>query len=220
MKGFLKITGSKIKGFRLNKVCGLMVVLATVRTLMAGESIWLTGVCAAILPFMCQMRDWPRAEGASALADSLSTYLANFFYMAVYLAVVGLLTVAGQAWVPTYEADPYFMQKLMMVVCGDVVFISALCLIGRSLSFPQLLLAGVIMSNGELGFSFMASMAANAGLLDGCFLPCSGFCAVVVIMTLVMAVSGDKMVARAALRKDGSDRKVRGGKAELNKSAA
>ena len=215
MGAFFKITFSKIKGFRLNVVCGLMVVFAIVRTLMAGESIWLTGVCAAILPFMCQMRNWPKAEGVPALVDSLTTYLANFFYMAVYLTVICLLTLAAQAWIPIYEADPYFTQKLAMVVCGDVVFISTLCLVGRSLSFAQLMLAGVVLSNGELGFSFLASMAIGAGLLEGCYLPAAGFCAVVIIMTLVITLSGEKMASRASSRKEDGRKAAR-----LSKSVA
>ena len=105
MKNFMGITISKIKSFRLNKLCAVMVVLATIRTVMAGESIWLTGVCAAVLPFMCQARRWPTSpEGTPKIVDSLTTYVANIFYMAVYLGVICLLAVAANAWVPIYAA--------------------------------------------------------------------------------------------------------------------
>ena len=199
MKNFMGITISKIKSFRLNKLCAVMVVLATIRTVMAGESIWLTGVCAAVLPFMCQARRWPAApKGTPKIVDSLTTYVANLFYMAVYLGVICLLAVAANAWVPIYEPDAYFLQKFALVVSGGLVFVSTLCFICSSLDMGGRMLAGVIMSNGLLGFSFVAAMAVDAGLLDGCIPFTLGFDAIVVIMTLTMAFMGEKIAAKGA----------------------
>lgn len=217
MKNFMGITASKIKGFRLNKLCAVMVVLATVRTLMAGESIWLTGVCAAILPFMCQARRWPAApESTPKIVDLLTTYVANIFYATVYFTVIGLLTLAAYLWVPIYEPDPLFVQKLVLVISGDIVFTSTLCFICASLSMGERMLAGVIMSNGLLGYSFVMSMAVNAGLLDGCFPFAIGFDAVVIIMTLTMAFMGDKIGKRAGAKAAKANVKV----AVAGKSAA
>lgn len=84
----------------------------------------------------------------------------------------------------------------MLVVCGNVVFISALCLISQSLDTSQRMLAGVVLCNGELGYSFIMAKAVDAGLLDGYYIPAAIFCAVVVIMAFVLLLSGKKMASR------------------------
>lgn len=197
MANMVKITVSKLKGFRLNAICVVMIIAAVTRTVMTGESIWLTGVCAVALPFICQARRWPQSpEGTSRIVDATSTFLMNVVLMVAYLAILFVVTYAAYTWAPFYVVDERFFQKLMLVVCGNVVFISALCLISQSLDTSQRMLAGVVLCNGELGYSFIMAKAVDAGLLDGCYIPAAIFCAVVVIMAFVLLLSGKKMASR------------------------
>lgn len=145
MANMMKITVSKLKGFRLNAICVVMIIAAVTRTVMTGESIWLTGVCAVALPFICQARRWPQSpEGTSKIVDATSTFLMNVVLMVAYLAILFVVTYAAYTWAPFYVADERFFQKLMLVVCANVVFISALCLISQSLDTSQRMLACLI----------------------------------------------------------------------------
>jgi len=50
----------KLKKFRFTIPSLILLVLASVRTLGSGDSIRIVGVCAAVVPFICQFRNFLR----------------------------------------------------------------------------------------------------------------------------------------------------------------
>ena len=121
----LSLTFQKLKAFRPTVPSLILFVLASYRTFTSGDSIQLVGVCAAIVPFICQFRNFPRAQDASPLRDVLSSYLLNLILMLLYLGWILLLTWAGQTLNPGYISNPYFTEMLFIAIAADVLFISA-----------------------------------------------------------------------------------------------
>ena len=112
MANMMKITVSKLKGFRLNAICVVMIIAAVTRTVMTGESIWLTGVCAVALPFICQARRWPQSpEGTSRIVDATSTFLMNVVLMVAYLAILLVVTYAAYTWAPFTLSTSVFSRS-------------------------------------------------------------------------------------------------------------
>ena len=121
----LSLVIQKLKKFRFSVPSLVLLVLASYRTLTSGDSIQLVGVCAAIVPFICQFQNFPKDESAPALKDVISSYLLNLLLMVLYLGWVLLLSWAGRTFIPGYIANPHFKDMLFIAIAADVVFISA-----------------------------------------------------------------------------------------------
>ena len=85
----------KLKAFRMTIPSLILLVLASYRTLNSGDSIQLVGICASIVPFICQFKNFPKAEGVSAIQDVISSYILNWILMFAYLAWIMLMTWIG-----------------------------------------------------------------------------------------------------------------------------
>lgn len=185
----LSLTVQKLKAFRMSVPSLILLALASYRTLTSGDAIVLVGVCAAIVPFMCQFRNFPAApEGVSRLQDVLSNYLLNLLLMVIYLAYILLLTLIGKNCIPGYIENPHFTELLLIAVCADVVFISALIPVCQDLQPFQRMIPGLILCNGMLVFMMMAKhcLAAFAGVnLPG--IAC-GFVGLIIVLTLNFTV--------------------------------
>ena len=55
----LSLVIQKLKKFRPTIPSLILFVLASYRTVSSGDSIQLVGVCAAIVPFICQFKNFP-----------------------------------------------------------------------------------------------------------------------------------------------------------------
>ena len=102
----LSLVFKKLKAFRPTVPSLILFLLASYRTVTSGDSIQLVGVCAAIVPFICQFKNFPRAEDASPVKDVISNYLLNLILMLLYLGWVLLLTWAGQTLIPIMSPIP------------------------------------------------------------------------------------------------------------------
>lgn len=175
----------KLKAFRMSVPSLILLALASYRTLTTGDSIVLVGICASVVPFICQFRHFPQApETASPFQNVLSNYILNLILMVLYLAYILLLTFIGKQWIPTYVENPYFMDLLLLAVCANVVFISALIPICQDLTPFQRLLPGIILCNAQLVFMMMAKgyvQTAAPGSLNGI---AAGFIALIVVLAL------------------------------------
>ena len=181
----ISLVWRKLKAFRMTVPSLILLVLASYRTLTSGDSIVLVGICASVVPFICQFRNFPKAEeGTSAFQNVLSNYILNLILMAVYLAYVVVLTVIGKAVVPGYVENPYFWDLLLIAVCADVVFISALIPVCHDLKPFQRLMPGIVLCNAQLIFMMMAKAYVQTvapGSLNGIAL---GFIALVLALTV------------------------------------
>ena len=89
----LKLTLRKLAAFRMTVPSLVLLVLASYRTISSGDSIQLVGICAAVVPFICQFKNFHRAEDSvPAVKDVLAGYTVNLIYMCIYLGWVLLLT--------------------------------------------------------------------------------------------------------------------------------
>lgn len=180
----LAMVMKKCKAFRFTVPSLILLVLASYRTLTSGDSIQLVGVCAGIVPFLCQFRNFPVEEGESPVKDVLSSYILSFVLMVLYLGWILLLTWLGSSFVPSYVANPYFVPMLLIAVCADVVFISAVVPLCRELKPMQRMIPALVLTNAMLIFMMMAaSFVKNADLsrLPGI---AGGFCGLVIFLTV------------------------------------
>lgn len=186
----LSLVIEKLKKFRFTLPSLILLVLASFRTVSSGDSIQLVGVCAAIVPFICQFKRFPKAEGASALQDVISSYLLNLVLMVLYLGWILLLTWAGQTFNPGYIPNPHFIDLLFIAIAADVVFISAVVPVCRELAPMQRMIPGLILTNALLFFMMMASSFVKTTALTNIPLIALGFCALVMVLTFSMIFAG------------------------------
>ena len=181
----------KLRKVRMSVPAMILLVLASYRTLTSGDSIQLVGVCAAIVPFFCIFKNFPKAnKEVSALQDVISSYLVTLILMLVYLAWILLLTWAGQQFNLGYIPNPYFTDMLFIAIAADIVFISAVIPVCRCLQPMQRMIPGLILTNAMLFFMMMASSFVKTTTLTNIPVIVCGFCALVVVLTFSMIFAG------------------------------
>ena len=187
----LTLVMQKLRKVRMSVPAMVLLVLASYRTLTSGDSIQLVGVCAAIVPFFCIFKNFPKADKeASAIADVISSYLLTMILMLVYLAWILLLTWAGRKFNPGYIPNPYFTDMLFIAIAADIVFISAVIPVCRCLQPMQRMIPGLILTNAMLFFMIMASSFVKTTTLTNIPVIACGFCALVVVLTFSMIFAG------------------------------
>ncbi len=180
----------KLKKFRFSIPSLLLLALASYRTVTSGDSIQLVGVCAAIVPFICQFRNFPKAENAPAVKDVFSSYLVNLILMGLYLGWILLLTWAGKTFNPNYVSNPYFVDMLFISIAADVVFISAVIPVCRELNPMQRMIPGLVLTNGLLFFMMMASSFVKTTTLTNIPVIACGAGALVLVLACGMIFAG------------------------------
>jgi len=186
----LSLVMEKLKKFRFTIPSLILLVLASYRTIGSGDSIQLVGVCAAIVPFICQFKNFPKAEGVPAVKDAISSYIVNLILMFLYLGWILLLTWAGQRFNPNYISNPYFTEMLFIAIAADVVFISSVIPVCRELQPMQRMIPGLILTNALLFFMMMASSFVKTTKLTNIPMIALGFCALVMVLTFSMIFAG------------------------------
>lgn len=186
----LPLVFQKLKKFRMTVPSLILLALASYRTLTSGESIQLVGVCAAIVPFICQFKNFPKAEEVSPVKDVISSYLLNLILMALYLGWVLLLTWIGSRFFPSYVPNPHFTEMLFIAIAVDVAFISAVIPVCRDLKPMQRMIPGLVLTNAMLVFMMMAASFVKTTALTNIPAIACGFCGLVVALTLGMIFAG------------------------------
>lgn len=186
----LSLVIQKLKKFRFTIPSLVLLILASYRTFTSGDSIQLVGVCAAIVPFICQFKNFSVDRNVPAVRDVISSYLLNLILMALYLGWILLLTWGGKMFNPRYFANPYFTDMLFIAVAADVVFISAVIPVCRELTPFQRMIPGLILTNALLFFMMMAASFVKTTTLTNIPAIALGFCALVMVLTLSMIFAG------------------------------
>ena len=187
----------KLKAFRMSIPSLILLALASLRTVTSGDSIQLVGICAAIVPFICQFKNFPKAEGAPVILDVISSYIMNLILMLLYLGWILLLTWAGQQFNPNYIPNPYFRDLLFIAIAADVVFISSVIPVCRELKPMQRMIPGLILTNALLFFMMMASSFVKTAAMTNIPVIACGFCALVMVLTVSMIFAGYAQRKRA-----------------------
>lgn len=186
----LPLVIEKLKKFRFTVPSLILLVLASYRTFTSGDSIQLVGVCAAIVPFICQFKNFPTNKDVPAIKDVISSYILNLILMVLYLGWVLLLTWAGQTFNPNYISNPHFTEMLFIAIAADVVFISSVIPVCRDLKPMQRMIPGLILTNALLFFMMMASSFVKTTTLTNIPVIVMGFCALVMALTFSMIFAG------------------------------
>ena len=187
----LTLVMQKLRKVRMSVPAMVLLVLASYRTLTSGDSIQLVGVCAAIVPFFCIFKNFPKADKeASAIQDVISSYLLTLILMLVYLAWILLLTWAGRKFNPGYIPNPHFADMMFIAIAADIVFISAVIPVCCCLQPMQRMIPGLILTNAMLFFMIMASSFVKTTTLTNIPVIACGFCALVVVLTFSMIFAG------------------------------
>ena len=181
----LSLVVRKLKALRMTVPSLILLVLASCRTVSSGDSIVLVGICASVVPFICQFRNFPQApEGTSPFQNVLSNYILNLILMVLYLGYVLLLTFIGKAVFPGYVENPYFWDLLLIALCADVVFISALIPVCHDLKPFQRLIPGIVLCNAQLIFMMMAKSYVQAIAPGSLNVIAVGFIVLVLVLTV------------------------------------
>lgn len=186
----LSLIIQKLKKFRFTIPSLILLVLASYRTISSGDSIQLVGVCAAIVPFVCQFKNFPVDKNVPAVRDVVSSYVVNLILMVLYLGWVLLLTWVGQRLNPNYVSNPHFTDMLFIAIAADVVFISSVVPVCRELKPMQRMIPGLILTNAMLFVMMMASSFVKTTALTNIPAIAMGFCALVMVLTFSMIFAG------------------------------
>ncbi len=181
----------KLKAFRPTVPSAILFLLASYRTLCSGESVQLVGVCAAVVPFICQFKNFHRADDSvSAMVDVLASYIVNLLYMCIYLGWVLLLSWIGKTFLPGYVVNPHFKEMIFIAIAAGVVFISTVIPVCRELTPFQRMIPGLVMTNGLLFFMMMASAFVKTTSLTNLPTLALGISALVMFLTVSMIFAG------------------------------
>ena len=180
----------KLKKFRFTVPSLILLVLASYRTFTSGDSIQLVGICAAIVPFICQFKNFYVNQDVPAVKDVISSYILNLILMVLYLGWVLLLTWAGRTVNPNYISNPHFTEMLFIAIAADVVFISSVIPVCRDLKPMQRMIPGLILTNALLFFMMMASSFVKTTTLTNIPVIAMGFCALVMVLAVSMIFAG------------------------------
>ncbi len=186
----LSLVIEKLKKFRITVPSLILLILASYRTIGSGDSIRLVGVCAAIVPFICQFKNFTVNKDVPAVKDVISSYILDLILMALYLGWVLLLTWVGRNFNPNYISDPNFTEMLFIAIAADVVFISAVIPVCRELTPFQRMIPGLILTNALLFFMMMASSFVKTTTLTNIPVIAMGFCGLVMVLTFSMIFAG------------------------------
>ena len=186
----LSLVFDKLKKFRFTIPSLVLLVLASYRTFTSGDSIQMVGVCAAIVPFICQFKNFYVNQDVPAIKDVISSYILNLILMLLYLGWVLLLTWAGRSFTPHYIPNPHFTEMLFIAIAADVVFISSVIPVCRGLQPMQRMIPGLILTNAMLFFMMMASSFVKTTTLTNIPVIACGFCALVMVLTFSMIFAG------------------------------
>ena len=187
----LTLVLDKFKKFRMTIPSLILLVLASYRTLTSGDSIQLVGVCAAIVPFICQFKNFPQTDKhVTPIQDVASSYILNLILMLFYLLWVLLLTWIGSAFIPIYIPNPYFKEMLFIAIAADVTFISAVIPVCHNLKPIQRMIPGLVLTNALLFFMMMAASFVKTTTLTNIPLLSCGFCALIMLLTFGMIFAG------------------------------
>ena len=189
-KDMLSLVIQKLKRFRFTVPSLILLILASYRTFTSGDSLQLVGVCAAIVPFICQFKNFTVNEDAPAVKDVLSSYFLNLILMVLYMGWVLLLTWAGQTFNPGYISNPHFTEMLFLAIAADLVFISTVIPVCRTLTPFQRMIPGLIMTNALLFFMMMASSFVKTTTLTNIPAIAMGFCGLVMVLACSMIFAG------------------------------
>lgn len=180
----LSLVIHKLKTFRMTIPSLILLALASYRTLTSGYSIRLVGICASVVPFICQFKNFPKSpDGVPTSKDVLSTYIMNLILMAAYLAYMLLLTLAGSSFLPGYVHNPHFFEMLMLALCANVVFISALIPICHDLKPMQRMMSGILLCNAQLVFMMLAADYVEKVSPEKLSLFAAGFIGLIFLLT-------------------------------------
>lgn len=183
MKTF-SLVYKKLKAFRMTIPSLILLVLASFRTLTSGYSIEMVGICASVVPFICQFKNFPEpTEGISIFTEVLSNYIMNLILMLTYLAYVLVLTFIGSSFIPSYVPNPHFFEMLLLALCANVVFISALIPICHDLKPMQRIIPGILLCNGQLVFMMMAADYVEKAAPARVHILAPGFIGLILLLT-------------------------------------
>lgn len=187
----ISVVIQKLKAFRPTIPSALLFLLASYRTLTSGDSIQLVGICAAVVPFICQFKNFHRADSSvPAVQDVLAGYIVNLLYMCIYLSWILLLTWVGKTFLPGYVENPDFKDMLFIAIAADVVFISAVIPVCRELTPFQRMIPGLVLTNGLLFFMMMAASFVKTTSLTNIPMLALGIAGLVMMLTLGMIFAG------------------------------
>lgn len=181
----LSLVWYKLKKFRMTVPSLILLVLASYRALTSGYSIQLVGICASVVPFICQFKNFPKGpEGTGAMKEALSSYIMNLILMTLYLAYMLLLTWLGSTLLPGYVHNPHYIPMLMLALCANVVFISVLIPICHDLKPMQRIMPGIILCNAQLVFMMMAADYAEKAAPEKLPVFAAGFICLIMVLTV------------------------------------
>ena len=181
----------KLKAFRPTVPSVILFLLASYRTLCSGDSLQLVGMCAAVVPFICQFKNFHRADDSvPPVQDVIASYLVNLLYMCIYLGWVLLVSWVGKTFLPSYVVNPHFREMIFIAIAADVIFISAVIPVCRDLKPMQRMIPGLVLTNALLFFMMMASSFVKTTSLANIPMLALGISALVMMLTFGMIFAG------------------------------
>ena len=138
----------------------VMIIFATVRTLMSGNAVLLTGLCMAFLPFFSQQSNTTCfAVDVSEEKEMLSTYFMDYILMTTGMGYLYILTMIGESFVPGYVVNTMLTETFLLVFLCNLVFINILVPLTYALDSLQRLTVAALLVIVEIAFIQFAMFA-------------------------------------------------------------
>lgn len=149
----LKLTFKKLVTIRLGLLPLIMLIFMTIRTVMGGDALMISGLCVAFIPFFATVRRATEiAPHSSEREEVFSDYFMQFIACTIGLVYLKLLTELSAAYNPHYIPSDFTREMFWFSWICNYAFVSITVPVTYALNRSQRMTMAILLANIEIGF--------------------------------------------------------------------
>lgn len=147
----LKLTFQKLSSIRLGVMPSIMLLFMTIRTLLGGDAIMLSGLCVSFIPFFATVKvTGQQTEGITEREAICSDYWMQFIACTIGLLYLKGLTIIGSLYNPYYVPSDYTQEMFWFCWICNYGFMSITVPVAYALNQGQRLTMAILLANIEI----------------------------------------------------------------------
>jgi len=148
----IKLALRKLVSIRLGILPLVMLLFMTARTVMGGDSIMLSGLCVAFIPYFARVRSATCADGQFTEREEVfSDYLMNVLAVTIGMLYLKGLSMLAAAYNPYYIPSDLMNEMFWLTWICNLGFISLTAPVVCALNQSQRLSMAILLANLEIG---------------------------------------------------------------------
>ena len=147
----IKLAFRKLTSIRLGILPLIMLAFMTVRTVMGGDSLMLSGLCVAFIPYFARVKSATCADGQySEKEEVFSDYLMHVLAVTIGMLYLKALSVLATAYNPYYVPSDLMREMFWLTWICNLAFISITAPVVCALNQSQRMTMAILLANMEI----------------------------------------------------------------------